>query len=202
MASSGASGARLARALEAGLAAADASTPGEEEVHGIDLSEGGSAPAGMCCECRDQPHTLLCAACGGDLFCAVCFVSVHRGGRRREHRPTDCPSPLLASLEAASSAAVPVSASPAPGAEEDAMASAAGGALATASIAGKRSSAEAPHAGGDRGDEEGEREDSAEDVIAASVSHDWEAMAKVTPLRLTFEERRLLRLIEAALHVG
>lgn len=185
-------GARLARALEDGVAGATPDST-EDTVHGIDLSDAGAVPPGMCCECRDQPHTLSCPSCSGDLFCAVCFVSIHRGGSRRGHKPSEALSPLLEALEGAKAKA-PVAA-PATGPQ-----AAEGEATTTA---GKRTSADAPHLDDGVDEDDAAAEDAAaSNVVAETVSFNWEAMARVTPLRLTFEERRLLRLIEAALHVS
>lgn len=39
---------------------------------------------GMCAECEDQPFAVLCDACG-DNFCIVCFQSLHKKGKRRSH---------------------------------------------------------------------------------------------------------------------
>jgi hypothetical protein len=185
-------GERLARALHDGV------NSGGEAADAAEIAGAVAAPPGMCVECRDQPHTLVCPGCLGDVFCGVCFASVHRGGTRFQHKPVELLSPLLAELEAAKAAALP-SVDTAEGA---------------ASSVGKRPSAEAPRTKNpDLEDEEEDMEASggaaassssasAESVVAPQVIHDWIAMARVTPLRLTFEERRLLRLVEAALHVS
>eukprot|EP01102_Stenamoeba_stenopodia_P019563 TRINITY_DN7425_c0_g3_i1.p1 TRINITY_DN7425_c0_g3~~TRINITY_DN7425_c0_g3_i1.p1 ORF type:complete len:640 (-),score=180.49 TRINITY_DN7425_c0_g3_i1:176-2095(-) len=135
-------------------------------------------PEGMCVECEDQPSSGYCEQCK-DSFCEVCFQAQHKKGRRRLH--------MLMKHEAASAT------------------SAAPTATSTAVVASTASN----------GDLEAKTKKSKaeESFVAPSiefgvnfnteVNAQWFVeRSKYIPLRLSFEERKYLRLLEAALNVS
>lgn len=127
---------------------------------------------GMCIECGDQKADLRCQTCEED-FCTVCSGVVHRTGKRRAHKLT------------------PIGGRPGNG--DVAMADAA--------------SANLPREQAHDGAESDSSSDEDEvELQPRSLDADQTARikqrAKFIPLRLTSEERHLLRLLEAALNVS
>ena len=45
----------------------------------------------MCCDCEYQRAIMRCEGCGGDCFCKLCFMTQHRKGHRLEHVPVALP---------------------------------------------------------------------------------------------------------------
>ncbi|KAJ3163108.1 hypothetical protein HDU86_002277 [Geranomyces michiganensis] len=135
------------------------------------------APQGCCVECEDQPADLFCEQCADD-FCEVCFFSLHRKGSRKKHTTTKLVTANGASRkEAKAVRATGVSASAPTSTEADDEAAAAA-ALVDFKLLGEKP---------------GARE---------AVGSWFLERAKYTPLRLTLEERKFLRLLEAALGVS
>ncbi|TPX61712.1 hypothetical protein PhCBS80983_g00976 [Powellomyces hirtus] len=132
------------------------------------------APQGYCVECEDQPAAVFCEQCTDD-YCEVCFHSQHRKGNRKKHT-----SKAL-----------------------------------TSSVAQKK----AKRSNG-KSETEASRTDADDDEGAiASIEEDWKLLgekpsakadvgdwflerSKYIPLRLTLEERKFLRLLEAGLNVS
>eukprot|EP00127_Corallochytrium_limacisporum_P007178 Clim_evm51s243 gene=Clim_evmTU51s243 len=145
----------------------------------------------LCIECDDQPARVFCHDCG-DLLCEVCFYSLHRRGKRREHRirvlrgldESEKASELKAATAPANTETV---APPADDKEGD-------GVEATADQLVEQINA----------DQVGDRHIDDDEVMYAE-SHDgnwFRERSKYIPLRLTLQERKFLRLLEAALNVS
>ena len=147
------------------------------------------AAAGFCSECTDQPHSIRCEGCAGDFYCDVCFQALHHRGSRRSHVNFPALSPLLASLP-------PPRAVVAAAAVAAAASSASGGSAAMVGAADSD-------------------DDSEEDVVVGAAVRKVAPMlggaaptgsvldrSQFMPLRLHYNERRLLRLVEAALNVS
>jgi hypothetical protein len=39
----------------------------------------------FCIECEDQPASLVCLGCEGEIYCSVCHASLHRKASRSRH---------------------------------------------------------------------------------------------------------------------
>ena len=180
-----------------GAASASMALEGAPETAEESLAHHEVSAPGLCIECGDQPYSLSCVQCT-DYFCDVCFLGTHRTGTRRLHTKVVAVSPLSAAQPARASA---------------------GG----AGSAGGSSGAKGPHMedGGKGAEEEEEGEEALGPVLAggmprstststtasasaapAAGAYDITERAKYIPLRLHYEERRMLRLVEAALNVS
>ncbi|KAJ7724889.1 hypothetical protein B0H16DRAFT_1736464 [Mycena metata] len=145
----------------------------EEEIAAKPVEEG------TCIECEDQPAEVFCETCA-DVFCEVCYAAQHRKGSRKLH----VVKPLGTVEKAKSTGGAPVTAA----ADPDAM----------------------DADGDDSNDEEWERVVvgpsevvlSAQPAVGASVGEWFVERSKFIPLRLNLGERKLLRLLEAALSVS
>ncbi|KAF8525291.1 hypothetical protein JB92DRAFT_3244572 [Gautieria morchelliformis] len=130
------------------------------------------ADEGFCIECEDQPATLSCADCH-DVFCEVCFHVTHRKGNRKKHTST----PLATSK---------------PKKKANAIAN------------GTEATLEASHLS-DHDDEpvhDFAKPLGAQPSLNASVGDWYVERSRYIPLRLSYEERKYLRLVEAALSVS
>ncbi|KAJ1300553.1 hypothetical protein OPQ81_002207 [Rhizoctonia solani] len=137
------------------------------------VEESNGAEEGYCVECEDQPANVYCETCADD-FCDVCFEAQHRKGTRKLHKSHP--------LESAQPAPAPV-------------------ATATSS---QPDDAEPKEADADA-DELPEAQDPDQPIAESSKVQPKSSLAKRAqsiPLRLTLEERKLLRLLESALHVS
>ncbi|OCH95931.1 hypothetical protein OBBRIDRAFT_787776 [Obba rivulosa] len=157
----------------------------DEEDHQMDAAQG------FCVECEDQPAQLHCEACADD-YCEVCFAAQHRKGSRRKH------------------ATRPVS-----GQAAQKSTAANGSTTANGDTEHTRGS-DAMHVDGDAedSDEELERAVTGTSSVSGappgvqqpfngSTVGDWFVdRAKYIPMRLTLQERKYLRLLEAALNVS
>ncbi|KAI0309587.1 hypothetical protein OF83DRAFT_1071831 [Amylostereum chailletii] len=146
------------------------------------------APAGFCVECEDQPAEVRCDACQ-DIYCQVCFHAQHRKGSRKRH------------------ASAPLQ----PGQRQKERA------RAQASQGGNGA---APPPNGKEVDmDDAELDDELERVLATATPIPQIALnaqpplgadpgewfverAKFIPVRLTLGERKMLRLLDAALQVS
>jgi hypothetical protein len=133
---------------------------------------------GFCVECEDQPASLFCQQCVDD-YCDVCFQALHRKGKRLQH--------LAKKLVSSNSGAV------AP--------------TRTSTDAATLSTSETDAAVVEDTEnltaqellEQLSRQQAPED---ASLLESMEERAKWIPVRLTLNERKALRLLEAALSVS
>jgi hypothetical protein len=187
--------------------------PSMEDEEREGTREDAPAPEGMCVECGDMPAELFCEQCQDD-FCAVCFGAVHRHGRRKKHvtkriavaAAGASPAPAAAAAAAASAGD---EASSKKARVETVFGSEAASGVAAASAAAAAAPAEL------EGDARREMAAAAAALAAASsgplpqgvlsassVGDFYLERAKYIPLRLTLEERKKLRLVEAALEVS
>ncbi|KAL6309843.1 hypothetical protein BKA93DRAFT_287175 [Sparassis latifolia] len=132
-----------------------------------------TAAQGFCVECEDQPAEVHCETCSDD-YCEVCFAAQHRKGTRKRHASKSLTS------------------------ERQKKAKMHNGASTTNGVAMDTD---------DDSDHELERiaanSSSAATAVPQSTVGDWFVeRSKFIPLRLALEERKYLRLLEAALSVS
>lgn len=167
---------RLAAALERNEDLDDHQNAAVETAE-VDASETiPEATEGYCVECRDQPYTLLCLGCDSDKFCEVCHMAIHRHGSRKSHKTEACVSPLATTEN-----------------------------MSPESNAQPQSSSQSNAQIGDEfseDDSEKDEEIPASAPLLPGTGSSMRERAKYVPLRLTFEERRMLRLVEATLNVS
>ncbi|KAF8331275.1 uncharacterized protein EI90DRAFT_3145579 [Cantharellus anzutake] len=131
---------------------------------------------GYCVECEDQAADLHCETCG-DSFCEVCFTSQHRKGSRKHHKTRPLESlQTRVNGNTVNNDNGHIEDEEMDSADEEAQAPS--GNITAASLLGAQPS------------------------IGESVGEWYVERSKYTPLRLTMEERKLLRLLEAALEVS
>ncbi|KDN36009.1 hypothetical protein RSAG8_11160, partial [Rhizoctonia solani AG-8 WAC10335] len=151
-------------------------TNGDDKMVEEPVEEDKGAVGGYCIECEDQPANVYCKTCTDD-FCDVCFEAQHRKGTRKLHESR----PLESFQRTTAPAMTP--------AQQDVEAEA---------------EAEAEAEGAD--DDETLEELDIDQPIAESSTAPLKSLlskrAKHIPLRLTLLERKLLRLLESALHVS
>ncbi|KAG9122058.1 hypothetical protein FRC07_001719, partial [Ceratobasidium sp. 392] len=149
---------------------------GDSETVAEEQDEEKPVEEGYCIECEDQPANVRCETCEDD-FCDVCFQAQHRKGTRKRHasRPLH---ELNDNLKPTSKTNGENGASEKP---DDEMTDADTDA-----------------------DEDGDAAEAPTSVPAAQPYSPASLAdrAKHIPLRLTLPERKLLRLLEAALHVS
>ena len=130
----------------------------------------------MCIECEDQPWAVTCVQCQ-DNYCDVCFQALHKKGNRKGHTKTVVRPELLRDQK------------PAP---------------APATKGGNNNGI--PDMDGDSGDEdEFTASNNSANSLQSMLDKDpnWFASRdQYIPLRLTYEERKWLRLLQAAMHVS
>ena len=126
---------------------------------------------GNCVECGDQPATLYCEQCADD-FCDVCFSHQHRKGSRQRH---------IVKKFAEAEPVVEVK-----------------GLKATIMRVFQKDESEADV---EMADSEVSAADFVRQMPQTSNSTSFVERAKFIPLRLTYDERKFLRLLEAALSV-
>ncbi|CEL58591.1 UPF0652 protein [Rhizoctonia solani AG-1 IB] len=148
-------------------------TNGDEKIAEDEIVEDDKgAEEGYCIECEDQPASVYCEACADD-FCEVCFEAQHRKGTRKLHKSR----PLQATQPPSATATATASTQPDAGGESN-------------------------EADADEDVEEGESEEPVAGSSTARSKSSLAKRAKSIPLRLTLQERKLLRLLESALHVS
>ncbi|KAI0775892.1 hypothetical protein BD413DRAFT_648770 [Trametes elegans] len=135
---------------------------------------------GFCVECEDQPAQVHCETCADD-FCEVCFAAQHRKGSRKRHatRPLSGPQEKRAKVEDAKPANGEATNGDADSDEELERAADDASSLAKINIVL-----------------------SAQPAPGSAVGEWFIERAKFIPVRLTLEERKFLRLLEAALNVS
>ncbi|KAH7333769.1 hypothetical protein B0J17DRAFT_676790 [Rhizoctonia solani] len=144
----------------------------EKDVEQEPEEEDKGAEEGYCVECEDQPANVFCETCADD-FCDVCYEAQHRKGTRKLHKSR----PLEPSQPAPASTTAPTPAEP--GIEDEAKDTEDGDLLV--------------------------EQDTDEPIAESSRTQPKSSLskrAKSIPLRLTLQERKLLRLLESALHVS
>lgn len=140
---------------------------------------------GLCVECGDQPSEVNCVNCEED-FCQLCFDYIHRTGNRRNHRTVQ-----ITSKEGVAEEAMNTQVGPQQGDDPD--------------VSMKEEQQE-------------ERDDDkvltqvTDEIIATrgdvKSGDKFEVLKRIkehsrfVPMRLTIEERKMLRLLEAALNVS
>ncbi|KAH9927091.1 uncharacterized protein BXZ73DRAFT_49004 [Epithele typhae] len=142
---------------------------------------------GFCIECEDQPAQLFCETCS-DNFCEVCFAAQHRKGSRKRHasKLLSRPQEKKAKIEG----------------------NAAGGGLSngdemhTDDSDAEDSDEELERAATEAASSKLEISLSAQPTPGSMVGEWFVERAKYIPVRLTLEERKFLRLLEAALNVS
>ncbi|CAE7088183.1 unnamed protein product [Rhizoctonia solani] len=145
---------------------------GDDTMAEEPIEEDKEAEEGYCIECEDQPASVYCEACADD-FCDVCFEAQHRKGTRKLHKSRP--------LESAQPAPTSTTAAPEPDVEAEAEEIDDDEFLVV-----KELDIEQPTAGSSK----------------APLKSSLAKRAKSIPLRLTLQERKLLRLLESALHVS
>lgn len=141
------------------------------------------AATGLCVECGDQPADTSCIKCAED-FCSVCFGYLHRTGKRKQHETR----PIVKAEEESATESKEKEEEDTEAKEgEDEMTSDENIVSASHSIQSVR---------GDMRMGVKSMIDSS-DMLAKIKEH-----CKYVPMRLTMEERKLLRLLEAALNVS
>ena len=139
-------------------------------------------PRGICVECEDQPASRECQTCGGDVFCDLCFHVTHRKGKRRQHKVV-----RIGARDRAREALHP---SHPVGAE----------------VAGRGGEDEdEDEDGGEGGASEAALREAlraAPKELGAGSGEYFVERAKYIPVRLDMGERKMLRLMEAALSVS
>lgn len=136
-------------------------------------------PGGFCVECEDQPYALTCHECA-DVYCELCFMALHRKGKRRHHSTSKIQEPA--------SPATP--------------------ALSHSSKLLKLSTVDGCVSESDSKDENQDFSTSPSLSLqpnppaSTKLSSSLAERAKWIPLRLSFKERKMLRLLEAALTVS
>eukprot|EP01134_Creolimax_fragrantissima_P005875 CFRG5875T1 len=133
-------------------------------------------PPGMCIECTDQPVAISCVECQDD-YCEVCFDAIHRSGTRKRHSVKNIGNPEV-------------------------------GHSATVAEQKSRNCADEGNPYGRASLDKfiiGGIEEAKDQKLSRNSGGlgDWFVQrSKSIPLRLTFEERKYLRLLEAALNVS
>ncbi|KXN92353.1 UPF0652 protein [Leucoagaricus sp. SymC.cos] len=151
---------------------------------------------GYCIECEDQPAQVFCETCS-DVYCEVCFAAQHRKGTRKRHavRPLDDSSENHNNKKAKANngTAVPRGEDDEDEADEDAE-----GELDEISEKWNQNSTATSAATATTSTSTL----SAQPAVGAKVGEWFVERAKYIPLRLTLNERKFLRLLEAALSVS
>ncbi|KAI0758224.1 hypothetical protein C8Q74DRAFT_1210141 [Fomes fomentarius] len=144
---------------------------------------------GFCVECEDQPAQVFCETCS-DNFCEVCFAAQHRKGSRKRHATKSLSGPQEKKAKVDGNGAVTQN--------------------------GHAENGEEMHVDDPAADSDEELERAAKEAASSkmdialssqptpgsSVGEWFIERAKFIPMRLTLEERKLLRLLEAALNVS
>ncbi|KAH7909741.1 hypothetical protein BJ138DRAFT_1066538 [Hygrophoropsis aurantiaca] len=140
------------------------------------------AAEGFCVECEDQPAQVICDNCA-DQYCEVCFAAQHRKGSRKLHTSKPLPK-----------AKIPHN----------------GEALVDITNGNSPADENAEDVDMDESDEDLDRIIAgpsteilgAQPAIGTKVGEWFVERSRFIPVRLTFNERKYLRLLEAALQVS
>lgn len=132
----------------------------------------------VCMECEDMKYEIKCKDCD-EKFCVICFEMLHRGGKRKLHEHLK----VTTILETSDKSNMPDD-EETQKKKQDLL----NGALAANGIPDQT----LPE----------ENEELAQGSTDAKLMKSLYEKTRYIPLRLTYEERHLLRLLEAALHVS
>lgn len=170
----------------------------------------------VCCECEAAPSDALCGECG-DAFCVLCFEINHRKGRRALHRPLPVsasrpvPAKLFGGAAAAPGAAAAVDEADADAADGSGAVTTSNSSASAAAISALTTAQDAASTAAVDAMSEKESLRHAERIAAdaGSLPAFWRGempqpewfleRSKFIPLRLTHEERKLLRLLQGVL---
>ncbi|CAE6368145.1 unnamed protein product [Rhizoctonia solani] len=148
-------------------------TNGDEKIGEEEaIEEDNGAEEGYCIECEDQPANVYCETCTDD-FCEVCFDAQHRKGTRKLHKSR------------------PIEPTQPPSAATD-----------TTTLAQPDADGEPKETDADEPTEDDSSDEPIAESSTARTTSSLAKRAKTIPLRLTLQERKLLRLLESALHVS
>ncbi len=163
---------------------------GKDVKEELRLEQSHEEASGMCLECDDQPPTIICTGCNGEVYCETCFVAQHRKGSRSKHHAKRLVSQKVAMQQEVShdlvmedvDASVILQSVVVPDQEESPF----------ARQIDLTSSLHLPHI------------TSIRDVPASHSNPGTHYLerSKFIPIRLTLEERKYLRMLEAALNVS
>ncbi|KAI0722309.1 hypothetical protein C8T65DRAFT_628916 [Cerioporus squamosus] len=132
--------------------------------------------AGFCVECEDQPAQVFCETCS-DNFCEVCFAAQHRKGTRKRHATKPLAGPQEKKAKVAEGAPPPAN--------------------------GEGKNGDEMHVDEPAEDSDDEVERAATDAASSKMDIVLSSQpTPVYPMRLTLQERKFLRLLEAALSVS
>ncbi|SCU80190.1 LAMI_0B01134g1_1 [Lachancea mirantina] len=161
----------------------DSNEASSDDNDGLGVSEGPqqdeSVDPSMCIECKDMSTEMICQDCQ-EHFCVVCFEMIHRNGRRKGHE--------YIKLSNDSTGNTPESEKQEQKLQDSQNVDPAGG------VADLKET-EMTNVDGSAFTKEASMLD--QKMLAMLAKH-----AHYIPMRLTPEERHLLRLLEAALHVS
>ncbi|KAG8937306.1 hypothetical protein FRC03_002746 [Tulasnella sp. 419] len=164
------------------------------------------AQEGFCIECEDQAAEIFCETCA-DAYCEICFHSQHRKGTRKTHtsrsfkssgaalQPTSTTDKTLKSTLATDGGdtSMDVEATPKPADEPGTEPQSEGSNTAVSSLSPTPAASTPTLASPST---------SSLPTIGAPVGEWFVERSKFIPLRLTPDERKLLRLLEGALAVS
>ncbi|RHZ84970.1 hypothetical protein Glove_74g120 [Diversispora epigaea] len=174
----------------------------EEDLMSEEEEELPSAPVpeGLCVECRDQEASFFCEQCKED-FCEVCFSMIHRTGSRREHVHRPLKEETNDSQDGNKQEIIAQKASDDPNISNGSNDSSSNINQKT-NMESKQESKQEHKRASDEFDTEPEPTPTF--ISSGSSSYgDWiEERARYIPLRLSSDERKRLRLLEAALNVS
>ncbi len=164
----------------------------EDEEGGAGLAQAGDG--GCCVQCEDEAATGRCVTCG-DIYCDMCFDILHRRGRRRLHKvtyfdPSHRPRDRRGSISDGGGGG----SGGARGGESPGLLRSVSGGIASAvgrcfARGSGRAAAEAMA--------EGRIEDVGLELDPEELGRWFEERARYIPLRLSYEERKVLRLVKA-----
>jgi hypothetical protein len=170
-------------------------------------------------ECGDQPATLQCLVCD-DPFCSLCFQAQHKKGKRATHAnksllPEAAPiAAVAASAVAAPAAAVAAAVAPPPSAAASAVPPESSTTATAAQQELTVSSNSKPSTNGHEHEHDGDHDAVMSPAVVAPperplrVVSDAQSVtsilerSKFIPVRLSHEDRKMLRLLEAAMKVS
>lgn len=165
---------------ESGEGRSESSLEIEEEVEEEIQREKHANAQGLCIECGDQPLELTCLQCQ-EAFCQICFDYLHRTGNRSQHTVKRASGPITQNTMPA------VEYGDVDGEQSDSMSS--------DSETDQSSIFQDSDASSTIASTRGIKDST---ILLVKIKE----QSKYIPMRLNLEERKLLRLLEAALNVS